>query len=97
MLEYPLHGTSSVRGLASVMLLPLAMLVGLSGMAARILYPDLLPASGVSQGEVLPATCLCDHGDRVPHGGEGVSSLQNHLSWKWHVSLRGISVGSAPT
>ncbi len=41
--------------MASGMLLPLAMLVGLTGMAARVLYPGLLPASGISQGEALPA------------------------------------------
>lgn len=40
---------------ASGMLLPLAIFMGLTGMAARVLYPDLLPASGISQGEALPA------------------------------------------
>lgn len=40
---------------ASGILVPLAIFMGLTGMTARILYPDLLPALGISQGEALPA------------------------------------------
>lgn len=41
--------------LASGILIPLALFIVLTGMTARILYPDLLPASDISQGEALPA------------------------------------------
>ncbi len=41
--------------LASGILIPLALFIVLTGMAARILYPDLLPSSDISQGEALPA------------------------------------------
>ena len=40
---------------SALILIPISLSVALTGMIARILCPDLPPAEGLSQGEVLPA------------------------------------------
>jgi len=40
---------------AAAILIPLSLFVGLTGMAARVLYPGLAPPAGISQGEAFPA------------------------------------------